>query len=317
MRAFAKVGPAATAAQISRFLGVPRRTVERTIAVLIAQGFLSNIRQLGFSKPMLRQLHPEQLGGHGRECGGHGGRECGGLKAPGRNSPKRKPPKKKPSLVEVGSSSSIKLVHAAGQKKADDDARVNETPMPPPTPKRKESYLIQARRILLLRGEAHQDVIDIVLREIESRGRQIPNSANYYLVAFKNYFLDEDTESDTAARAAEETFESTQPKFEDREPEQQQWKPTHDEVEELLMWRGPQSRKERDDAVRMENRVYREMARYRNQTGEFRNPDRRREWFEEIRRLKVRKEVDDAAKTRKRERANARRRERYAANGAA
>jgi hypothetical protein len=84
-----KLGLNATVWRLSRFLGIPGRTVRRTIGILIKQGFLSNVRRLGYNGPMLRQLHVEKLRKTLRqpfassgECGRPTRRECGRIKTP-------------------------------------------------------------------------------------------------------------------------------------------------------------------------------------------------------------------------------------------
>lgn len=60
-RGYSKLGRDATERQLSRFLGIPPRTVRWGIRILKEQGFLSNVRRQGYNGPMLRQLHPGQL----------------------------------------------------------------------------------------------------------------------------------------------------------------------------------------------------------------------------------------------------------------
>lgn len=60
-RGYSKLGLSATEHELSRFLGISPRTVRWGIAILKAQGFLSNVRRQGYNGPMLRQLHPSLL----------------------------------------------------------------------------------------------------------------------------------------------------------------------------------------------------------------------------------------------------------------
>lgn len=69
VRGFRKLGPTATGRELSRFLGIPERTVKRGIALLVRQKFLSNghaiyrvdqgvVRRVRIE----RQFHVERLG---------------------------------------------------------------------------------------------------------------------------------------------------------------------------------------------------------------------------------------------------------------
>src|SRR5437660_12525037 len=59
-RGYAKLGLTATECQLSQFLHIPERTVGRWIAILIKQGFVSNVRRR-WHGPILRKLHKEKL----------------------------------------------------------------------------------------------------------------------------------------------------------------------------------------------------------------------------------------------------------------
>jgi hypothetical protein len=63
-RGYSKLGRNATERQLSRFLGIPPRTVRWGIRILKEQGFLSNIKRQGYNGPMLRRLHPARLVNH-------------------------------------------------------------------------------------------------------------------------------------------------------------------------------------------------------------------------------------------------------------
>ena len=66
-RGYAKLGLCATERELSRFLGIPTRTVRWGIAILKVQKFLSNVKRIRYNGPMLRALHSEHLRSF-REC---------------------------------------------------------------------------------------------------------------------------------------------------------------------------------------------------------------------------------------------------------